>query len=86
MQAEVSNTTKSIRKNAAKSLNVRFVAANKDWLNKYSIRVCKVAIEEDGMDLGQEVQQAVVSPHACRLASVLGDIHGILNMLVVHWQ
>jgi hypothetical protein len=68
VQREVGYLIKSVRKNAAVSLNSRWVAGSPAWVKKYGLTVLKVAVLKDGMDLGPQVREAVaadtVSPQA----------------------
>jgi hypothetical protein len=64
MQAEVQMAIKSIRKNAGKSVNQKFVAGNWAWVKKYAARILKLAIE-DGLEVSDNVQAAVAMVRYC---------------------
>jgi hypothetical protein len=65
MQAEVQMAIKSIRKNAGKSVNQKFVAGNSAWVKTYAARILKLAIEQDGLEVSDNVQAAVAMVLYC---------------------
>jgi hypothetical protein len=58
-------TIKSIRKNAGKSVNQKFVAGSSAWVKKYAARILKRAIEQDGLEVGDNVKAAVAMVRYC---------------------